>query len=489
VPSRASGGAVRGTTRLFTRRQILKAGLYGTAAAGVAPLLDACGGGYRGPARHVIWISLDTTRPDHFACYQDSWVRTPRISGLARESILFMDHITPVTTTLASHTSLFTGKYPHNHGVPRNGFMVNLENVMLPEILKRAGFHTAGFLGSFALDRRFDFAQGFDDFNQDFDILYGDSGADQNQRRAAAVTQAVIDYLDRGEAARNRFLFVHYFDPHQPYMPPAPFDTLYGGAQGLTVPDPARHPVLRTGRRTLEYELPIQRYAGETTYMDAEVGRLLDALKTRGMLDETLLIVTSDHGENLSDAPAGRPFDHGNTVYEPEIKALCMVRLPGGQRGGTQCTMQTSHIDLLPTLTRYLGLPTPDRIDGLALDLTGALAATGPRVLFAEATKPWNDVETDPRWYNLLKPRCARRGSYKYIQTVYQRSEELYDLARDPFEHDNLLRHVTPASSTIASELRQAMSAWTASAHPLPSSFESSQRQETTERLKSLGYL
>jgi arylsulfatase A-like enzyme len=485
-PAASGGGRA---ARLFTRRQILKAGLYGAAAASVAPLLDACGGGYRGAARHVIWISLDTTRPDHFACYQDSWVRTPRISGLARESILFMDHITPVTTTLASHTTCFTGKYPHNHGVPRNGFMVNPENVMLAEIMQRAGFRTAGFLGSFALDRRFDFAQGFDTFNQDFDILYGDSGADQNQRRAAVVTQAVIDYLGGAEAADHRFLFVHYFDPHQPYIPPAPFDALYGGAQGLTVPDPTRHPVLRTGRRTLEFELPIQRYAGEITYMDAEVGRLLDHLKATGILDEALLIVTSDHGENLSDAPAGRAFDHGNTVYEPEIKALCMVRLPGGQRGGTQCTQPTSHIDLLPTLTRYLGLPTPDRVDGQALDLTGALSATEPRIRFAEATKPWKDVETDPRWYNLLKPRCARRGPYKYIQTLYQRSEELYDLNRDPLERDNLLRRATPATSAIAAELRQAMSAWTAAAHPLPSRFEPSQQQETMERLKSLGYL
>lgn len=472
-----------------TRRQLLRAGAAGALALGAGPLLGACGRrGYRGPARHVIFLSLDTARPDHFGCYRESWIDTPAIDALARESILFADHMTPVTTTLASHATLFTGKYPHHHGVPRNGFMVNAENVMWTEILKEAGFTTAGFLGSFALDSRFDFAGGFDLYDETFDILAGDPGVDQNQRRAGAVTQAVIDHLERG-VPEHLFLFVHYFDPHQPYNPPAPFAERYAALGG-----PGReregHPVLASGENVSpEYLATMMRYAGETAYMDSEVGRLLAYLREKGVLDEAILSVTSDHGEHLGDAPAGRPFDHGWTVYEAETRAMWLLRLPGGAHGGERCRVQTSHIDVLPTLARYLGLPAPGGVDGLALDLPVPREPALPRVLFAEATKPWRDVETDPRWFNLRKPRCARRGPYKYIQTLYSNSEEFYDLSLEPRERTNLLRQPTREQARIAVELRDALRDWSDAARPLPSHYESSQEEETRERLRSLGYL
>ena len=97
-------------------------------------------------SRHVIVISLDTTRADHFGCYGNTWIEAPNIDALAAESILFTDYVTAISTTLSSHVSLFTGKYPHTHGVPRNGFIVHDDNVMLAEILKEAGFATVGFL-------------------------------------------------------------------------------------------------------------------------------------------------------------------------------------------------------------------------------------------------------------------------------------------------------------------------------------------------------
>jgi arylsulfatase A-like enzyme len=476
-------------TRPVSRRQVLKYGVVSGLAAGVGSLLASCGQrGYRGPVRHVILISLDTSRPDHFACYQDSWIRTEAVGKLAGESILFNDHITPVNTTLASHVSLLTGKYPHNHGVPRNGFVINPANVMLPEILKGAGFNTAGFLGSFALDSRFDFAQGFDYFNQEFSIRVGDLGADQNQRRASEVTQSVIDYLKRNGVPRNLFLFAHYFDPHAPYVPIAPFSELYGGPAG-PVPDPSRHPVLRHGRKPPENEQAMLRYAREITAMDDGIGRLIDHLRERKILDQSIVILTSDHGEDLSDTPWGKPFDHGWTVYEPEIRTMMLVRLPRGEGAGTRCDVPTSHIDLLPTLVRYLGLSLPAGVDGTAFDLGHIAPPAETRVLFSEATKPWKDVESDPHWFNNLKPRSARLGRYKYIRTPYRNLEELFDLPADPLEQRNLLAAPTAEQKEAAGRLRQAMADWTAAAKPLPTRFEPSQQRETIERLKSLGYL
>jgi arylsulfatase A-like enzyme len=477
-------------SRNLTRRQILKYGLFSTAAAGASSLFPSCGNHrYRGPARHVILISLDTTRRDHLGCYEDPWIRTPNLDALARESILFSDHITPVTTTLAAHVSLFTGKYPHNHGIPRNGYVINPGNVLLPEILKGAGFHTAGFLGSFSLDRRFGFARGFDDFDQNFDIMVGDQRADQNQRRAAAVTSAVTEFLGRKGVPRNLFLFAHYFDPHQPYIAPSPFDTLYAGSPEDPVPDVAHHPVLQFGGYRPDYELTMLRYAREVTYMDGEIGRLFTFLRAKRVLDESIVIVCSDHGENLGDAPGGKAFDHGWTVYEPEVRAVLLVRLPGGQAGGTRCAVPTSHVDLLPTLLRYLGLTAPGGIDGLALDLPHVQPPPGLRLRFAEATKPWGEVESDPRWMNVLKPCSVWRGPHKYIRTSYRKTEELFDLSQDPREERNLLKDPKPEDAATAAELRQALAAWTAEARPLPARFESTQQKETMERLRSLGYL
>ncbi len=472
-----------------TRRQLLKYGLYGGLAMGAGASIwrYARRSGYHGRARHVIFISLDTTRADHLGCYANKWIKTPNLDALADESILFTDYMTAASTTLASHTSLLTGKYPQNHGVPRNGFMVNPDNVMLPEILKDAGFHTVGFLGSFALDQRFDFAQGFDHFDQEFDMLVGTRGNDQNQRSAKTVTDAVISYLDQQPLPSNLFLFAHYFDPHAPYAPPGPYDRMYGygsGTAATQVEDPAAQRAWKNSARTKRLGLL---YAGEVSYMDTHVGRLLDYLKNKGILDSAILVVTSDHGENLVDARS-RLFHHGWTVYQSEVDAVCMVRLPAGAQGGTKYTSLIGSVDILPTLTSYLSLPIPAGIDGQPLDLLNLRAPTEPRIRFAEATKPW-DVETDPRWYNVLKSRCARRGSFKYIHTAYRKTEELYDLSTDPYERNNLLTAAaTEPIAKIADDLRKSYQAWTASAKPLPTRYDPSQREETIRRLKSLGY-
>jgi arylsulfatase A-like enzyme len=431
-------------------------------------------------------ISIDTGRRDHFSCMEDSWVRSPRLQEFSRSCVLFLDHTTPATTTLPSHTSLLTGKYPIHHGVPRNGFMVNRENVMLPEILQTAGFHTAGFLGSFALDRRFDFAQGFDTFDERFDLLAGPLGMDQNQRRATAVTGAVIDYLEQKGIPPNLFLFVHYFDPHQPYAAPPPYNALY-----------AERAPEAPGRPSDAGGLPPElRYAQEITYADAEIGRLLDYLARKGILDEAVLSVSSDHGENLGDEPRGKPFDHGWTVYEGEIRVPWMVRLPGGTGGGTTCAVPTSHIDVLPTLTKLLDLPAPTGIDGTALDLPRigdparrVLFCEASKPLFSEAPKPSKGAETDPHWLNARKARCARDGRSKYIETAFIRKEELYDLAADPHERRNLLVQPEAAATETAGRLREALRIFTGAARPLSSRFEPSQERETIERLKSLGYL
>ncbi len=462
--------------------------LLGSLASAACRPGDAPAVPYAGPVRHVIVISLDTTRADHFGCYGNPWIRTPRIDALAGESIQLLDYMTVATTTLASHVSLFTGKYPHSHGVPRNGFTVNPENVLLAEILQTAGFRTAGFLGSFALDSRFGVNRGFDAYDETFSTLMGVGGADQNQRSAAEVTDAVIRYLDQGGVPRNLFLFVHYFDPHLPYSPPPPYDAMYGAGPGSGRIEMTGHPALQSGDRSPKDQASLALYAGEISYMDEQIGRLLDDLKRRGILDRAIVVVTSDHGENLGDAP-GPAFEHGWTVYEVESRAVGLIRLPNAEQGGTQSAALVASVDILPTLLRYLELPPPAGVDGEALDLSHLPTGPDARIRFAEATKPWGAVEKGVPWANLRKANCARRESSKYIRTPYRQLEELYDLRADPRERRNLLADPVLRPGAPENDLRTALESWSAAGKPLPTEFEPNQEEETLRRLRSLGYL
>lgn len=440
--------------------------------------------------RHVVLISLDTTRADRFGFYGNRTVRTPNLDRLAGQAIVLLDFMTVAPTTLASHTSLFTGNYPQTHGVPRNGFTVDDANVTLAETLAENGFTTAGFAASFALSARFGIAQGFQRYDESFDREGGVGGRMQNERDAASVTDAVLGYLDERPVPQRLFLFVHYFDAHAPYDAPAPYDRMYDprGREGLPGWfQVARECTSRGGARTPDGERLALQYDAEISYMDHHVGRLIEGLKERDILDDALVVVTSDHGENFWEHD--ECFDHGWTTYQEAIRAVGILRMPRHGAAGRRIEELAATVDLYPTILGAVGIPQPRGIDGRAIDLF-AKSPHGGHARFGQATKPWEEVETDSRWRNMSKARFVRKGPYKLIQIPYAGREELYDLATDPGEQANLLEgDLSPEVGARAGELRRKLEAWAASAHPLPSEFDPEQREETIERLKGLGYL
>ena len=436
------------------------------------------------PARHVIVVSFDTARADHLGCYGNAWIKTPRIDELASESILFEDYMTVVPMTLASHTSLLTGKYPHTHGAPRNGYTVNEENVMLPEILKEEGFHTAGFAASFVLSARFGFAQGFDYYDEDFSVSSDEHVSYPSERVAAVVTDAAIAYLEEREVPENLFLFLHYFDPHKPYRPPAEYVDMYEGNETVTRWLEETEGVPRN--RYAEMRMALH-YAGEVTYMDEHFGRMMDYLDGRGILEEALLIVTSDHGDNFWGHPV--QWDHGFTVYQSTVDAICIIRLPQARNGGKRIEHLFASIDVMPSVLSFLGLEAPAGTEGRSIDLTASSIPPPRTNCFCQASKSEGVAETDPQWLNIRKAACIREGKWKYVSVPYQGTEELYDLSRDPGEHHDLLADPTPMSRAQADRLRPVLRTWVESAAPLPSSLAEKDREDTIRRLKSLGYL
>lgn len=469
------------------------------------------------PYRHVLLISLDTTRADHLGCYGGR-VATPVLDQLAAEGVQFGNANTAATTTLAAHASLMTGTWPHTHGVIRNGFVVDEANVMMAEVLRDAGFHTAAAIGSFVIAERFAIGQGFAHFDEQFvdpkaPTVYRD------QRSAEEVTAALLAHLDDVEGDAERlFLFAHYFDPHSPYAPPAPFDSAYSADGAPVTSDnddleaaagahqhavtgqafghapliafgfsgPAQALVGSVGEPSELDRRMADAYAGEVAYMDAAIGTLLDGLRERGLYDETLIVVVADHGETFWEHHDF--WNHGLWVYETTVHVPLLVHFPDGRYAGVKVDEPVSSIDVLPTLCELLSVPVPQRCEGVSLvpAMDGLEFERGP--IFVSATQPFR-AEREDGWTNREKPVAVRDGPWKYVRSRYNKVEQLFNLARDPSEQNDLMRReLKPRATKRLAALRVALDRWEASAAPLPMQFDVEHAEETMRRLKGLGY-
>jgi len=488
--------------------------------SGLIALLAGCGGVREdaGPYRHVVLISLDTTRADHLGCYGGETVRTPNIDALAAEGVLFRDVTSPVPTTLAAHTSIMTGLTARSHGVVRNGFMVHADNHMLAEVLGDAGFLCGAVLGSWALASDFAFDQGFHHFDDDFDLEFHPRSYDQNQRRAEHVTDAALAFVDSAAQGERLFLFAHYFDAHAPYDPPPPYDSMYGregwrregtqadvdeaarvhqraildtdsvpGLAGVFQQGLSSELVHGAGRAPLGFDDELAAlYAGEVGYLDQQVGRLLDGLRDRGLLDETIVILTGDHGETFWEH--GDVWNHGLWLYDTTLRVPLIVRLPGADTAGLVIDGPVSTIDVMPTLLELLELSAPEPLEGrsLAAALAGAVAPHRP--IFSEATQPVGLPLPDGAWGNDPLPKSVRSGPWKYVFAPYLGLEELYHVGRDPLERRNLLIRPNPTTEARRAELSGELQDWLRARHPRPSQFNQEQLREVERRLRELGY-
>ncbi|MBN2802471.1 MAG: sulfatase [Deltaproteobacteria bacterium] len=445
-------------------------------------------------AKHVIIISLDTTRADHLGCYGNSWIKTPNLDALAAQGYLFENLYTPIPSTLASHTTLFTGRQPRFHGVPNNSYYVSEDNILLTQILKKAGFTTLGFIGAAPLRTKTGFSRGFDFYDDDWLIDPAVDVTPRLQRSAAAVTDSVIAELEKIKLPERLFLFVHYYDPHYHYLPREPWFSDYNDVDfsGMPYSYNSVTPASREGILFQKSKVGIVRrqYASEISYMDFHLGRLFEYLKKKNILDDAVVLVTSDHGEELGERV--RPTGHGATVFNIESHTVGILRLPDTHGGGTRINAALGQESLMPTLLKYLSLKLPEHIQGSPLELGDINAFAGQYPLFCEATRWWKgDVPKGiSSWPNMGKFRSIRGVRYKYMQSPQLGQDALFDMQNDPLERKNLLVEPSPEVLKMRQQMGTLLKEWsTRLGTIIPQKPSSEDINEQLEQLEALGYM
>lgn len=424
----------------------------------------------------ILLVTLDTTRADHTSAYGYDRPTTPRLDQLAREGVRFDAAYAPMATTLPAHATLFTAELPRSLGITKNGAVLGEQYHTLAERLSDAGYHTAAFVSSFPVDRMFGLAQGFDVYDDDFsdgscptkiqewegfDVDRGFCRRGANTNARALAWLAENDYLSpRGDDAPF-FVWVHYFDPHAPYLP--------ADEDGKLFP-PEFDGWLST--KTAAYD-------GEIHYTDRVLGELLDHLDHAGRLDETLVVVAADHGEGLMQHGH---MHHSLLIYEEDVRVPLIVRWPARVRGGRAIAEPVQLADLPPTLLEIGGGRPLDA--GVGKPLTAALVDEAPlegeRSIFLQRREYAEPVVSgrEVRGEKL----GIRRGRWKYIEAREEGTAELYDLESDPNEQKNLIETNALVRESLEEELRR----WQASAQrpALPQV-----DPEAEKRLRALGYV
>ncbi len=385
----------------------------------------------------VIVVSIDTLRADRLPAYGYEAGETPHLDAFAARAILFENAISHCPLTLPSHSSIFTGQLPFVHGV-RDNLGYRLDPAVTPTLaalLKEEGYATGAAVSSYVLRAETGLADGFDMFEDEI-RRRADVTLDRLERRGEKTLAVAEAWLEAPKEA-PLFFFLHLFEPHDPYEPPEPFRS--------RLSDP---------------------YDGEIATADALVGRFFDFLRRRGLYDEALIIVLSDHGEGLGDHGEAK---HGLLLYRETLHVPLLVKLPGGERGGERVTAPAALVDVLPTVAEVVGFAVPENLAGTSL-LSLGKAPVADRKIFSETYYGrlhygWSELHslTDDRFHFIESPH-----------------PELYDWRKDPSELENIL-----------TDERRTFRAFEEALARLPLGFEepAAVGAEEAAKLTALGYL
>lgn len=397
---------------------------------------------------HVIFIVVDTVRPDHVSAYGYNRATTPNLDGrLADQGALFYDASTTSPWTCPANAAMVTGRFPKTVGATWStmGRTVPPEEHTLAEQLQEAGYFTAAFTsGPYCIRGSIGFDQGFDWYDDSFN-----SHPSPNKARAEEVNDLFFTWLDTTwtpvlSGTHPLFLFLYYFDPHTWYDPPSPYDTLYDpDYNGSMTPalfghgQTAKSGELAISERDLTYLKAL--YDGEITYWDFHLGQLLDRLEAANLLENALIVVTSDHGEMFGEHDE---WSHAGSLYEEVVRVPLILRYSGVITAGLTVDAPVYNMDIMPTVLDYAGLPIGSQVEATSLrPLIEGQSPPPSRLIFSEVdsiSDPNNTLYWAAPRFDL---RAGRQGDWKRIHHVGRTDEDaLYFLNEySPHEVKNLI--------------------------------------------------
>jgi choline-sulfatase len=393
---------------------------------------------------NLVVVTVDTLRPDHLHCYGYSKIETPAIDAIAKDGVLFENAVTQTPLTTPSHASIFTGLNPTTHHVrDTGGFILESSSTTLATILQQQGWDTAAFISSAVLKKLFGLNQGFRVYDDQMPKPgKGHEFLEDAERRAGDTVDRAIRWLNT-QSGHPFFLWVHVYDPHAPYTPPAPFREKYKGRP----------------------------YDGEIAYADHELGRLFAAVRAKSSPANTLIAVLSDHGESLGEHGE---YTHGVFLYDSTLRIAFTLSGPGVP-SGLRVKQQARTVDFLPTILELMGGKTPASVEGASLTpFFGSKDAAATAVSYAETLYP----KINMGWVEL---RAIRTNRWKYIRAP---RPELYDLSEDAGETKNVIQSHGAEVQKFEAHLKALIG--TDGAEKVETA---TLDQRTMDQLKSLGYL
>jgi len=428
---------------------------------------------------NVVLITIDTLRADHCSVYGYSNETTPVLQRLASEGARFETAYAPTSETAPSHATIFTGLYPISHGLIKNGLSLPPEHETLAERFLASGYQTAGFVSSFVLKGKFGWNRGFSVYRDEFDASAATTNFDSWEghdvdeafdQRGDVTTRSVTRSLWERDRERPFFVFVHYFDPHSPYEPPPGYE------QKFELPKAGEAGSVRA--RT-DWRRMVRSYDGEIAFVDNEIGRLLEVLDREGLREDTLVVVTADHGEGLMDH---RFMLHGIDVYQESVLVPLVLRWPGTIAAGQLYSSPVELVDLKATILDLAGIgpKSVDQGNSLAPVLRGEGSLDSKRPVFLYR-RPFADTYADGVHVN-GDQHAIRVGKWKLIIGEKEHRRELYDLERDPAESNNVASHNAAVAKDLEARLAQ-FEQTHATATPVPDV-----AQPDRKALEALGY-
>jgi arylsulfatase A-like enzyme len=412
--------------------------------AGIPPGLE--------DAPNVILIGADTLRADRLSCYGYTGSQTPHIDALAADGVRYPEMTAQASWTKPSFATIFTSLYPSSHTATGKPHRLPQTVITLAEVLAASGYHTGGFADNPSISAAFGFDQGFAHYEylEPDHLFAGNEAASQMAlyqllrrvwamvtggriypqhfyQEASVVNHHAEAWLEANKDTRF-FLFLHYMDPHDPYFA-HPYNGVGSARASNQNPDPALAPTFS------------QLYDGEIAYLDEHLGQLFAWLRAEGLYDDTLVILTGDHGEEFQEHGG---WWHGQTLYQEQIAVPLIIKYPGGAQAGSIVSDLVRSLDVAPTILDVAGVPIPEVMMG--------------RSLWSDAEAPAYAFAEEDHEGNILY--AVRSTTHKLILANADNprglpEDELFELAVDPGEQENLFAEQPDQVSRLRQTLRQ----------------------------------